>query len=778
MKNKKNKTMKIDLANRQLKKIPTINPNAQDIRIENNQLTELPDSIGNLKFLNRIIANNNQISKISPKLAEIQNFTDLRLDENNLTKIPETIFNLKSLFVLYLKSNNIEKLSTKIGKLKQIKKLCLQNNKLKILPKEIGELKNLTHLYLANNPIEYLPHSIEKCTKLVHLDFSGTKLPLPPNYKSINVQANIKYILENQKEPVPELNIKKAFVFKNFSKTSLISKFDNILQEYSKEIEVEFVNINDLKSKNKELTVVLIIIGFDIHKDPRLVFNIIKKCKTDNISYKILFQKDIKSSDDIHIEKGSELNLLRKSFVSEFRQEINYFNSSEDLKSLIIRILKQHSPEVMLKSLHLENIGHFEKVDIDFDDKLTCIIGENGLGKSSILRALSLSIIGINNPKMIKDISIKNLLRIKSITNGQRIYNDYGKIILKYYLDAVEYCNEITFTSKDEGRIIDIQQSENDFELNYGKFNLKSLIVGFPQLRGRINQKTTNKYNLPHIDDLIPLVVNKDDSRLDSFIGWIGNLYGEAMKENNFKETREFSTIKYAFEVISALTGKEISFITMQQFTPPIMIISSPDAPNGISLNLISQGFKIVIGWIGYFIQRQIESFPLTSPYLSAKEKSILIIDEIDSSIHPVWQSRLLEVLQDKFPNTQIICTTHSPLMVAGLDKNQILQIENIDNKISVQQSNFDTWVTTYKDILKHIFNSQEYTPKITIPELEYKLENEENPEIKKAIKENIMRMIENKTYIDDLAKYEQKLTEKEKELDELIIEYSEKISN
>ncbi len=769
--------MRINLANMQLKKWPTIDAGAKYIIIENNELTEIPDSIGNLKLLNSIKASNNQISNISAKLTELQNFVDLRLDRNKLTKIPEIIFNIKKLSILILDDNNIKKIHSSVGKLKLLTHLYLQNNNLKELPREIGELTNLTHLYLANNPIEYLPHSIEKCKKLIHLELSETKLPLPSGYNAKNVQENIKYILENQKEPPSELNIKKAFVFKNFSKASLISKFDNILQEYSKQIEVELVNINDLKSINKDITVVLIIIGFDVHKDQELVFKIIKKCQADKISYKILFQKDIKSSDDVHLEKGTELNRIRKKFETEFRQEINPFTSIEDLKGLILRVL-QHSPEVMLKSLHLENIGHFEKVDFDFDDKLSCIIGENGLGKSTILRALSLSIIGTNNPKIIEDVSIRDLLRIKSITNGQRIYNDSGKIKLKYYLDSVEYCNEIILTSKDEGRIVDIHQSENDFELNSGKFNLKSLIVGFSQLRGKINQKTTNKYNLPHIDDLIPLVTNKDDSRLDSFIGWIANLYGDAMKEDNFKETREFSTIKYVFEVISALTGKKISFVTMQQFTPPIMIISSPDSPNGISLNLISQGFKIVIAWIGYFIQRKIESFPLTSPYLSAKEKSILIIDEIDSSIHPVWQSHLLSVLQDKFPNTQIICTTHSPLMVAGLDRNQILQIENIDNKISVFQSNFDTWVTTYKDILKHIFNSPEFIPKITIPELEYQLESEENPEIQKAIKENIDRIIENETYIDDLAKYEQKLARKEKELDELIIEYSEKISN
>ena len=221
-----------------------------------------------------------------------------------------------------------------------------------------------------------------------------------------------------------------------------------------------------------------------------------------------------------------------------------------------------------------------------------------------------------------------------------------------------------------------------------------------------------------------------------------------------------------------------MSFMTVQQFSPPIIIIKSDESPNGIPLNLISQGFKIIIGWIGYFIQRKIEAFPLTSPKNSAREKSILLIDEIDSSIHPVWQSRLLGVLREEFPNTQIICTTHSPLMVAGLDRNQIVEVKNNDGMINVSQSNIDTWVTTYNDILKHVFNTKEFVPTITIPELERELERcEDEPQRQEEIKESIERLKETVEITDEIAAYENKLKKKEEELENLITEYSKKIS-
>ena len=770
---------RIQLDNQNLQEWPAIQANATDIRISNNQLSEIPDSIGTLTSLTRIIASNNNISKISNKLTSLNQFVDLRLDGNNLLEIPKLIFELKNLKILILANNNIETIVSSIGDLAQLDQLYLQNNQIKSLPSTIGNLTNLTHLLLGNNPIEYLPPSIINCTKIVSLDVEGTNLPLPSPYNPKQVKQNIEYILENQKEPLPELSIKKAFVFKNFSKPSLIEKLDDTLKEYSTEIEVDFINIINLESINAATTSVIIIIGFDVHEDQELVFNIINKCVTNNVPYKILYQKDIESIDDSHPEKGAEFQLMRKKFTDEYTQEINSFNSKEELKGLILNVLQQHSPIVQLISLELVNIGHFENVTIPFDSNLTCLIGENGQGKSSILRSLALAIVGLNNNKIKDDPSLNDLLRIKSISqDGKIIYNDTGKIKLSYLLDSTEYNNEIIITSKDEGRVIDMQ-AEGDFELNSSEFNLKTLIVGFPQLRGRINQiDSPNVYSQPHIDDLIPLVKNTDDSRLDSFVGWIANLYGEAIKSDDPKETKEFVTIEYVFKVISALTGKTMSFSTVQKFSPPIVIVTSDDSPNGIPLNLISQGFKIAIGWIGYFIERKVEAFPLSSPENSANEQSILIIDEIDSSIHPLWQARLLSVLRDTFPGTQIICTTHSPLMVAGLDRNQILEIKNTDGKININQSEFDTWVTTYTQILKNIFNTHEFVPNVTTNELKSQLkEYEGNPEKLLEINENIDRLTESEALADQLLQYENTLDERAKSLDALIAEYSKKAS-
>lgn len=45
---------------------------------------------------------------------------------------------------------------------------------------------------------------------------------------------------------------------------------------------------------------------------------------------------------------------------------------------------------MIISSLHLENYRCFEDFDIDFDDRLTVLVGINGAGKTATLDALSL----------------------------------------------------------------------------------------------------------------------------------------------------------------------------------------------------------------------------------------------------------------------------------------------------------------------------------------------------------------------------------------------------
>ena len=65
---------------------------------------------------------------------------------------------------------------------------------------------------------------------------------------------------------------------------------------------------------------------------------------------------------------------------------------------------------------------------------------------------------------------------------------------------------------------------------------------------------------------------------------------------------------------------------------------------------------------------------------------AILLIDEIESHLHPTWQRRVIPALRKHFPGLQIFATTHSPFVVAGLKRGQVHRLYREKGVIKTDQ--------------------------------------------------------------------------------------------
>ncbi len=748
----------INQPNQGLTVFPTIPVNETTIRLDGNLISAIPKTIGQAKLLTSIHLRNNQIEEI-----------------------PSQIEELKNLQVLLLSNNKISQLPSEIGELSKITRLRLDGNFLTELPKEIGKLTNLAQLFLENNQISHFPEEMRNLTKLVHLSISGNPINIPTNIPTSQPQEIINYVLENQTSWIPKESLitRKAYYFINASKDSIVEKYSEVLNSFSIDNSVELKLLTNTKEISSDTNVVFIIAPLDVNENENLAANIAKKCKTKNIRFFILIQKGFieKDFESVNLSKGELFEKISSSLNQSFPNETNYFNSYEEFNSFVLQALKQHKPNIRLTNLYLENIGHFTNLNISFDNALTCLIGENGTGKSTILRSLALAIVGHEHKKIDNKVK-KSFLKIQNLLD-ESIQYEIGTIKLDYTIDGDKFYNELKFFPNDDGNDINISSS-GDFEILYGKYNLKSLIIGFPQARGNDtideNENNVGKVTQPHVNDLFPLINNTDDHRLKSFNSWITGLYFDLIRNKDDSKTKkEEVIISETFKIISRITKKQISFKTVTSIDPPEVWVTTYDSPNGIPMSMISQGFKIVIGWIGYFLQRFVNTFPLTSPELSFKENAILILDEVDTSIHPTWQSSFLDILRQTFPQTQFIFTTHSPLMLAGLNKEQFVELTYIDNEVVALKNQIDTWSYNYRDILQKLFDTTDPTPKLTIQELELKLSQARNQDEKDSILENIKRLHESELFEDETAKYSEQLKNKERELEKLIEHYKNK---
>lgn len=664
----------INMPQRGLKEFPTVPPNETQIRLEGNEIKSIPSSIGQCRQL--------QI---------------LRIRNNKIDSLPKEIENLKALSQLFLTNNLLTSLPSEIGSLVALTQLRIENNHLTELPKEIGNLSNLTHLFLDNNKLSFLPPELKNLKKLVHLSLAGNSVPLPPDYNPSNPFQTIDFIINNQtnKENIENLITKKAFYFVNGKKASILDKYISLVTEFSKNNDVEFIEIKSEADITLETNVVFLICPIDSHPDPSLVEKLSSLCSSKNLRFFIFSQDKFIENDfeSANLDSWKDFQTTSAKLANNFANEFKAYSTYEQLNNKIFEALQQHKPIIIFNQLKLFNIGHFTQLEIDFDKEITCLVGENGCGKSTILKSLALAVTGSNFRK-IDENSLKSFLKIFEYSDNKIAYQN-GAIVLNYTIDGDSFSNKINVVPKDNGNDITFN-FEKDSQIIYNEYYLKSLIVGFPQDRGSESSgrhnSLQNKSSQPHVEDLIPLINGREDFRLKSFTSWIAGLYFDSIQKEKVTriEGAEEILINTAFEIISKITKKDIKFKTVKKIDPPEVWVSTYDAPNGIPLNLISQGFKIVIGWVGYLLQRFIDTFPLSNPISAYKEHAIVIIDEVDISMHPVWQVSFIEILKEVFLNTQFIISTHDPIIIGGLLKNQVRVLKEKDGNMNVFEPDFD----------------------------------------------------------------------------------------
>lgn len=664
----------INMSNKGLIEFPQIATSETQIRLEQNQITEIPNTIGEYKVL-----------------------THLYLRHNKLTSVPKQIGDASKLSVLLLGNNQISSIPNEIGKLAHLTQLRIENNSLTELPSEIGSLTNLTHLFLENNQLTHLPEEIKNLTKLVHFSINGNKFTLPGNYAPSTPKETIAFILERQNESAPKdiPIIKKAYYFINASKENIIEKYQSLIKNVSETQVIEFIKLDSAKNISSETNLVFIIAPIDSHENDKLAREIAKNCKRSGVRFFILTQDEFIETgfDSANLSKWDLIQKIKSALQNDFPSETKKYSTYDQFNNFILEALKQHKPNIRLLKLTLENVGHFSDLEITFDKDISCLIGENGSGKSTILKALALAITGPNH-RRIDERSKRSFLKIQNFSEGNINYQN-GSIKLDYTIDGDPVSNELNIIPDDNGNDINIS-ARNESQIVYSKYHLKSLIVGFPQVRGNEvlddSNFIQNRITQPHVNDLIPLINNSDDYRLRSFSGWIANLYFDSIKnqETKAEKNNQEILIDSVFDIITKITGKQIRFKTVTKIDPPDVWVITYDSPNGIPLHLVSQGFKIVIGWVGYLMQRFVNTFPLSDPQTAFKENAIVIIDEVDISMHPQWQLSFIEILRETFPNTQFIFTTHDPLIIGGLLKEQVRVFTEANGTIEAIQPETD----------------------------------------------------------------------------------------
>ncbi len=321
----------------------------------------------------------------------------------------------------------------------------------------------------------------------------------------------------------------------------------------------------------------------------------------------------------------------------------------------------------LIKRIQLVNIGPFDNFEVDLDPHWNVLLGDNGVGKSSILRGVAAALAGLE----------ARPYAARLVRSGQ----SRGTVALE--------------TAR--GRyVVELFRGEGEAEMKVNGASPLSteswLAVGFPALRAltwsRADVRERFGLERGNPTDLLPLIRNEPDPRFDKLKAWILELdhLGQRARADGQSDTRYLRQIEMLFEVITALTpGLRLEYQGVDPVTREVRVRTDDGV---VPIECISQGTSSLFGWIGVMLQRMFDVHPESdTPW---NEPALVLIDEVDAHMHPAWQQLLGPRIRELFPRLQLIATSHSPLIVTSLRKEEVLVLHRVKQQLRAERPSVD----------------------------------------------------------------------------------------
>lgn len=360
-----------------------------------------------------------------------------------------------------------------------------------------------------------------------------------------------------------------------------------------------------------------------------------------------------------------------------------------------------------VSSLRLKSVGLFGDASFKFDPNVNVFTGPNNTGKSTVLVSLAeIMVYPFTFPMKLlrggKHAHFQIAMKGRPPVRG-RLPIDIEDGNANEKSPYVRFLKLVGYTS-----FVPALRTSTDFRSKGpGKQSSKRTNIGHMVAEdGRWLRVQDMEGETPSED---PPTWSKELHKRNRLIGASSSLLTDsgviqAIIDLDYRSYREHtpemrSLVTTISEIASDITeGFEITFSGVGEDKAGLFPrFRTPDGE--MPLNYLSQGTQSLIQWLAYFIFNYAQYYDY--PPDLRKYPSTLIVDEIDAHFHPTWQRRVIPTLLRHFPRLQLFCSTHSPLMLAGLKSGQIHLLNRKSGKIEITRNTQDIGGWTVDEILR-----------------------------------------------------------------------------
>lgn len=333
-----------------------------------------------------------------------------------------------------------------------------------------------------------------------------------------------------------------------------------------------------------------------------------------------------------------------------------------------------------IKSLEIDNIRSIKGFKMTFENPAGwhVLIGDNGAGKSTIIRAAALVLIGQ---------ALALGLR-SDWTDWLSVGEHEGRIALGLSMDEkydgfpngnVHLGNEMSDIirfKRDNGKI----QIISDSGLGIYKILENEAIGCFSVAYGPLRRFTGGNPEWSKVFNAQPklgahLSAFGEDVALSEAIDWL---------------------VKLNYQVLEGKEDESLienlkSFINSEGFLPNNVKMESISSEgvffrdgngNTISVNQLSDGYRSILSLTFELLRQLVRVYGQELVFSNIKHgemninlPGVVLIDEIDAHLHPTWQTSIGNWFTKYFPQIQFIVTSHSPLVCRASEKGTIWRL-------------------------------------------------------------------------------------------------------
>lgn len=355
-----------------------------------------------------------------------------------------------------------------------------------------------------------------------------------------------------------------------------------------------------------------------------------------------------------------------------------------------------------ITSIDLENFRCYKQLHMDLDSRLTVVVGENGKGKTAIFDAVRMAL-----TPAVEAFGFQPVKLLPKDSRRMPVYDEGTR-----YLIAMEHCWPVKISLQGEG-------GENI------KFNsaLTSEQPGLTTRKGNLGELAQELFKRLQQDGNTPLPVLSyygtarvwSDSTLFTTSENKGRLLGY---EEALQPTSSYHTFGQWFAdqdngaasakkaVVEALNTclRSINLSNLHyNYALEALVIEHPHFGEFL-VDDLSDGTRSVITMVADLAYRMSCLNPQLGADTIKETEGIVLIDEVDMHLHPMWQQSILYDLLETFPKVQFLVTTHSPQVLSTVPAQSIRAIYWDQGETMIKTFSFSLGAET-SQILEQVQN-------------------------------------------------------------------------